>query len=409
LTRRIDADAAAQPFPHSTATGAPRRAVLVSGHYYASKRKANFHFLADALAAQGWEVTFVTAQISPISRLRGDPRFEYPVEAEANRVVPVRRNLSSFVWMTPFHVFSLRSGLADRLSGPLFGLYSRLPLGGLERVVRSADLIVVESTGALLLVERFRRMNPGARLVYRVSDDTRNLGQHPIIVEAEERILPLFDLISAPSRYTVQRFGHLPSVRFHPHGVDVSVFDAPHPSPYRGDGPHLISVGHSFFDYDFVDAASQLFPAWTFHLVGKLEKRFERPNVRWYGEMPFAETIPFVQHADIGLAPYVYREGAETLADSSLKLTQYTWCRLPSVAPTFATRPDRPHVVGYVPGDRDSIRTALEAARAFDRTTVSRAGIRGWDELARIIAEPGFEESLAVTAEPLMVRAGGMA
>src|SRR5687767_6242272 len=55
--------------PHLAAAPAPRRrAVLLSGHYYASKRKANFHFLADSYARQGWDVTFVTTQISPISR-----------------------------------------------------------------------------------------------------------------------------------------------------------------------------------------------------------------------------------------------------------------------------------------------------------------------------------------------------
>ncbi|HYE52988.1 MAG TPA: hypothetical protein VEB20_25545 [Azospirillaceae bacterium] len=412
MTSRPDPSAAPTPFRAGSAddasspaaAGAGRRAVLLSGHYYASHRKANFHFLADALAADGWDVTFVTTQISPVSRLRGDPRFEYPVEAEAGRPVAKPGGVTSFVWMTPFHVFHLRSDLMDRLSAPLFGLYPRLPLGALEPIVRAADLIMVESTGALLLVERLRRLNPRARLVYRVSDDTRNLGQHRIVVEAEERVLPLFDLVSAPSRYTVRRFGHLPNIRFQPHGVDVSVFDRPTPRPYPPGGVHLVSVGHSFFDYDFADAASALFPDWTFHLVGKLERRFERPNVRWYGEIPFAETVPFVQHADAGLAPYVYREGAETLADSSLKLTQYTWCRLPSVAPDFATRADRPHVLGYNPGDRDSIYAALQAARNFDRQSVSRAGIRSWAELARLIAGDAAE-----APAPQLLAAGGRA
>ncbi|ACI99916.1 glycosyltransferase [Rhodospirillum centenum] len=377
-------------------TPAPRRAVLLSGHYYASRRRANFHFLADALVAQGWEVTFATTQISPISRLRGDPRFEYPVQAEANRPVTVRPGLTSHVWYTPYHVFHLRHPLLDRLSQPLAALWARLPMPGLEEALRRADLVMVESTGALLLVERIRRLNPGARLVYRVSDDIRNLGQHRAVIAAEERVAPLFDLISTPSRYSFERFAALGTARLHPHGIDAAAFDAPCPDPYRGlrgsgtggDGLHAVSVGHSFYDPELVAVAAEQFPHWTFHVIGRVPRTGDRPNIRWYGEMPFRETIPYIVHADIGLAPYTYREGAETLADSSLKLMQYTWCRLPAVAPDFATRPDRPHVVGYRQGDRASIRHALVAAAKVDRAGISRAGIAGWDELARRIVGP---------------------
>jgi 2-beta-glucuronyltransferase len=359
----------------------------VTGHYYGSKRKANFHFLAESLARQGWEVVFVTSQISPISRWRGDLRFDYPVREEANRPVSKGPGLTSYVWYTPFHVFHLRSALLDRLSAPLFRLYARLPLGGLEPLVRDADLIMLESSGALLLAERFRALNPAARLVYRVSDDVRNLGQHQLIVDAEMTAAPLFDLVSAPSRYTVDRFRHLPTVRLHPHGIDGAAFDEAVRSPY-GPGVNLVSVGTSFFDPDFIPAAAALFPDWTFYVIGRVPPQDGLPNVRWLGEMPFAQTIGYIRHADIGLAPYVYRPGAETLADSSLKLNQYTWCRVPAVAPDFALRSDRPHIFGYRAGDPRSIRDALLRAQAFPKARISRAGICSWDELARLIASP---------------------
>jgi len=370
-----------------------RRAVLFSGHYYASKRRANFHFLADALIRQGWAVTFVTVQISPIARLRNDPRFEYPVLEEANRPVTVRPNLTSYVWYTPWHVFHLRSRFLDRLSRPLVNLWTRLPMPELEPLIAAADMIMVESTGALLLVERLKRLNPRARLVYRVSDDVRNLGQHAAILEAEDRYAPQFDLISAPSRYSARRFGHLDTVRLHPHGIDPDIFDRPHPNPY-GTGFNLVSIGHSFYDPELVAAGAEMFPDWTFHVIGRVPRTGPAGNIRWYGELPFAETVPYIVHADIGLAPYLYREGAETLADSSLKLMQYSWCRLPSVAPDFCTRPDRPHVIGYVPGDRKSIRAALKAAAEYDRGGISRAGIRSWDDLARLIVDPQAEPAI---------------
>ncbi len=379
-------------------SGRPR-AVLFSGHYYASKRRANFHFLADALARQGYDVTFVTVQISPISRLRGDPRFDYPVREEANRLVPKAPHVASYVWFTPFHLFHLRAAIADRITAPLGRLYAALPMPGLEPVIATAKLILVESTGALLLVERLRRLNPSARLVYRVSDDLRNLGLHQAVIDAEDRVAPLFDLISAPSRYSVRRFGYLPNVRLHPHGIDSTMFDRPWPNPYAGPR-NAVSVGHSFYDPDLVGHAAELFPDWTFHVIGRVPRGADRPNIRWYGEIPFAETVPYVVHADIGLAPYQFRPGAETLADSSLKMMQYSWCRLPIVAPDFATRPDRPHVVGYRPGDRDSIRRAFAAAVGMDRAAIDRGTIRSWDEVAHAVADPERQDLVTETVVP---------
>jgi 2-beta-glucuronyltransferase len=158
------------------------RVILISGHYYGSKRRAGFHHLADAYWNAGWDVTFVTAAISSLSRLRGDYRFAYPVREEANRLVAVRERLASFVLLTRTHPGNLRLGFANRLSTPWFARYARVPLGPLEERVRGADLVVFEGTAALLLVERVRELTPGGRLVYRASDDLRVLGVHPLVL-----------------------------------------------------------------------------------------------------------------------------------------------------------------------------------------------------------------------------------
>jgi 2-beta-glucuronyltransferase len=367
------------------------RALLVTGHYYASRRKAGFHFLADALAGLGFAVTVATVGISPISRLRGDARMAYPVRAEANRPVEKAPGIVSLVWWTPWHPFHLRSAWLDRLSAPLAARWADLPLGPLEAAVRGADLVLVESGLPLLLVRRIRALNPAARLVYRVSDDTRNIGQHAHVVAEEDRVAPLFDLISAPSRYTAERFAALPSVRFQPHGIDLAAFDRPTADPYAAPplGPRweteVVSIGHSFFDAAFPALAATALPGWRFHVVGALRPEPTLPNVVWHGERPFLETVPFVRHADVGAAPYVRRTGGETLRESSLKLIQYTHCRLPSVGPRFVTRPDRPHLIGYDPGDGASIAAALRAARAIDRRTIRPEPVASWEDLARAI------------------------
>jgi len=77
------------------------------------------------------------------------------------------------------------------------------------------------------------------------------------------------------------------------------------------------------------------------------------------------------------LAPH---DGAEAFTDS-LKIIQYTYCRLPILAPSFLRSP-RPNFVFYTPGDRASIGSALEEARRFDRRRVDTTGVRSWDDLA---------------------------
>ena len=108
------------------------------------------------------------------------------------------------------------------------------------------------------------------------------------------------------------------------------------------------------------------------------------PNLHAYGERPFAETIPYLKHADVGLQARAYCVGAECLTDS-LKMHQYTYCQLPIIAPAFL-RHERRHVFYYEPGNDDSIRQAFTDALAFDRTQISPATVLSWDDIAAKLA-----------------------
>ncbi len=364
-----------------------KRVVLVTGHYLASRRRAGFHWLADAYWRAGWEVLFFTAGVSRALWLRGrDPRLEYPLAREANRIRWLEPRLGSYVWLKLWHPSATGSAALDRWLMPLFRRYGALPLGEAEPLVRAADLAIFESTPGLMLAERFRRLHPGARLVYRVSDDVRLLGYHPVVLEAEERLAPIFDLISCPSRSVLARLAPLGRAVFQPQGIRKELFDAPCSSPFGSEpGPHLVFVGNSHFDYDFLDRAARLFPRWRFHIIGPIPDLPARSNVVSYGELAFGDTIPYLRHADVGLNIRAGGAGLECLRESSLKVLQYTYCRLPIVAPE-RLRSEGDHVFCYQPGDDASIAAALAAAAAFDHARVDRAGIRSWDEVAALLA-----------------------
>jgi 2-beta-glucuronyltransferase len=356
----------------------------VTGHYWGSKRKAGFHWLADALARAGWEVLFFTTPLSWVSAARKDPRMAYPVRREANRIVPQGGGLSGYVWYTPFHPCDFRSGLLNRLARPLFARFGDLPLGEAEPFIRGADLFVFDSLSGILLFDRFKRLNPDARFVYRVSDNLREMLNPPLVVEAEDRIAPLFDLVSVPNRVIYELFEGLPRLRLQAHGIRKDLYDGADRNPYPpGETPNVVFVGNSMFDVEFLDAAASFFPDWSFHIIGPIPGLPEKANVRAYGEIPFAETVPYVKYADIGLQNLV-GPTAPTMGDS-LKVIQYTYCRLPIVA-SDVIRSDRPNFCYYTPGDPESVRAALERAARFDRSAIPTGGIYSWDELAAELA-----------------------
>lgn len=360
---------------------APRRVILLSGHYLGSKRRAGFHHLAGAFWNLGWDVTFATVAISLLSRLRGDYRFEYPVRAEAGRLVRVRERLTSYVLLTRTHPGNLRFGWLNRLSTPWFARYARVPLGPLEGRVREADLVVFEGTAALLLVERIRELAPQARLVYRASDDLRALGVHPLVLEAEAKALPLFDLVSAPTRHIAEVLAQYGEVEVHPPGIDKAALDRPTQSPY-GAGPTAVFAGVSpLFDYQSLAAAAELAPHVAFHVIGPPPRPLPT-NVVFRPELPFADLVPFLQHATFGLL--LFPPGYASLGQGN-KLAQYSYCRLPILAPAHLGV-DRANVCAFEPGDRESLRRALAQAEQMPHSAAFADGILSAEELATVLA-----------------------
>jgi len=364
------------------ATG-EKRVVLVSYHYFASKRKAGFHFLADAYRNLGWEVLFVTAPISWISFLRRDPRFEYPVRRDARSMRDHGGGLRSYVLFTTYHPANLRLNALNQLVTRLYTRWENVRLGPLAEEVRAADLVIFESTPALLLFDRFRKLNPDARYVYRVSDDLRLLEPHPLVLERELEVARRFDLVSASSHAIHRRFTHLANARVDPHGIDTVLFDRPSRSPYTAP-VNALFLGFWPIDEHFLATAASRFPEVEFHIVGGRPST-EAPNIIPHGELPFRETVPFTQHASIGLHTVARQPGTETLADT-LKVVQFSYCGLRIVAPSFIPS-NRPNVVTYEPGDARSVAAAVERALGAGRVPELKRDVPSWEALASALAD----------------------
>jgi 2-beta-glucuronyltransferase len=356
----------------------PTKAVLFTGHYAKSNRKAGFHFIGEALAEMGVETLLFTYSYSPLSNLRRDFRTKLIPEEEHNKLVHVGPNLWSYVWRTPYHPVRIGKGL-DALASPIFSRYGELPLGEAEPFIRDCSLAIFESGAGIMLLPRVKELSPDVFTVYRVSDDLKGLGSSPTIIRAEQELAGKFDLISSPCDYIHEQFEHLSSAQLHFHGIEKDQFDQDHPNPYEGEAKNIVFVGNSFCDTEFINWMAEDFPECKFHVIGPIAGVQPRANLKSYGEMAFRQTVPYLKFADVGLQARSWFDGAPSLSDS-LKMHQYTYCQLPIVLPEFI-RTDRPHCFTYAPSDRESMKVALRAALEFDRSHIDTSKVLSWREL----------------------------
>lgn len=363
----------------------PRRVLIVTGqHFAAAPRKVDLHFMADALRAQGDRVDFLTCRLSPVSRLLKDGRYAYARSRALNRWVEVAPGFEEFIWFAPLHPMNLKRPLLNRVSGFLFRHYADLLPKAVRERLPGYTHVLIESGPAPLLTPLIRRKAPDAQIVYHAADRLKTIGVHPVIEEVLADTIGLYDLVHIMAEAMRTDFPADAPVLYLPHGISKEAFDQAAASPYAKP-LNAVSVGDMLFDANVIDTLSSANPDWTFHLFGKKAQPAKpRDNIVVHGEVAFETIVPFIKFADIGLAPYRLSDGADYLSQSSLKMIQYSYSRLPIVAPAFAAG-GREHVCAYDPADPASIREAFAKAQAYDRRKIDVTGIRTWEEAVQVI------------------------
>ena len=363
-----------------TSASAMRRVLIVTGHHFAdSARKVDLHFMADALRARGDHVDFLICRLSPISRLIRDGRYQEARRRSSNRWVRLGDRLEQFVWVAPFHPINLRLPLLNRLSGPIFARYGLfLPRALTERLTDYSH-ILIESGPSPLLTSRLRNLAQKARFIYHAADRLRTISAHPVIEKELGRTLQSYDLVHIMAEALRSDFSTDAPILYLPHGISKAEFDQSSSNPYASER-NAISVGDMLFDPELIDVLSVSFPEWNFHVFGRNAKPSQmRSNIVVHGEVPFSAIVPFIKFADIGLASYRPSKDADYLSQSSLKMIQYSYCRLPIVAPDFAAT-GRDHVSGYRPGEAASMLAAFRCAMSYDRNSIDVSSILDWEE-----------------------------
>lgn len=360
------------------------KAVLITSHFRDSKRKAGFHHIADSLLKKGYEVLFLTGDVSLFRYLRKDYKNSLSVKATYNTLLTSENNLSQFIRFTYLHPVNFKNNILNKLALPFVKNYSDKLSGfnELDDFINESDLFIFESFNGLFWYEHFKKLNSKAKYVYRVSDDMRQLKKHFHLIEHEEMIAGKFDLISVPSEFIYNIFKK-GNVKLHHHGIRKDLFDKEYTDPYtHKDKFNFVFTGNAYLDEDFLEKASKNSLNDEFHILGPFKNKMS-DRIKYYGEMDFDSTVPFIKYADAGLHTLQFNERAQAFTDS-LKVIQYTYCRLPVIAPDFI-KSDRENFIYYKPGNEAEIKKAIEKAKEFDRSKIDVSELNSWDEVTEKI------------------------
>lgn len=335
------------------------KALVFSDHFYNSRMQASAHWLVDALVRyEDVDVTFVSTPLSVFNILKRDYRLRY---LRRGTTYHKGVKLDTAFWLLGGQ--NLYNGVVNRLFHNLWlkRAFIRRAKAVLARHGRP-DLIVFEGGFCTGVYPTIREMLPDVPVVHLVTDDVRTVGMPDPIIEIDQRLHSEATLVICCSPGLLNAYPRgIPMYN----GPDFEVVADDSSNPYPPDDTRtkVLSVGTMLFDRRAVEGAATLLPEFAFHVIGPRKAGTAPKNVLYYGEVPFEETLRYIRHADIGIAPYKDAEGVSYIAHSSLKIKQYSHFNKPIVCPDFAV-PASEGFYAYSAGDAEGLASAIVRARS---------------------------------------------
>ncbi|MER5172856.1 hypothetical protein [Thioclava sp. GXIMD2076] len=359
------------------------RVVLITGHLPLQKRKASMQWFCEDVQKRGGHVTMVSVGYSWISKWRKDRRLmqvDGPVPEGYRRITP---SFDAYFGYAPIHPFSLRNRKLDTLAAPLMTLFRHFWARRLPALLAQADLVIIESGPPVLLADIAKSAAPHAKFIYRISDDVKALGLPQIVRRAEMAQAHLFDRISIAGPQIAARFDEHPQTEIDPIGVPRAVLEAPMINPFLGKfGKQAVCAGTTQIDLATARIMAEARPDWRFHILGRIaDVPADLPaNLILHGEVPYEVSAAYIRFADIGLALYQDKAGAEYQAHHSNRMLLYRYFGLPILGPHRVFGGIALHGAGYDAHDPDSIRLATERVAGL-RRVAGDPEIEDWSRL----------------------------
>lgn len=367
----------------------PSSYLIITRQDQRCSRRANIQFIAEQWVNRGAKVRMFSFAFSLLSRVKKDQRVE--LWDRANRIEQCE-GVDCYLWRNFLHPVNLRKNALRPVEELLFKIYVAMLPRVLKQWIRESDFIMFESGFPNLLFPLCRKLNPSAKLVYMASDSLFTIDCAQTIIDAFDKMGPFIDFCIIPSPKLAEEMPKGTASYFVPHGLDKSILQHCDPSPYEG-GVNIVSVGSMLFDDTFFTIAADAFPDITFHVIGGGggAAKLSAPNIRVYDEMPFLQTIPYLKHANAGVAPYKGDKVAPFLVDTSMKLMQYGFLGTPAICPQTVVG-NYPGRFGYIPGDKQSIIMAIK--NALRQGHIPSIPALSWSDVAdRIISPAAYSDT----------------
>ena len=228
------------------------------------------------------------------------------------------------------------------------------------------DLLIMDSPA---LISLRRILNPKVT-VARVLDDLRGFASTtPAIVEAERLLLRNADVTIVSGLPLAERARNLGAkdVRYFPHGVDLTAFEAVGEAPQdiaNLPRPRILYVGaiDSWLDLDLILRAAQIEPDWSFIMVGPAaiatSALRQQANIHLLGWRPYDVVPTLMRSCDAGLIPFKNSEFTNSI--NPLKLCEYLAAGLPVIAARLKSiEATGAPALFYEPGNVESFLSAL--------------------------------------------------
>jgi 2-beta-glucuronyltransferase len=362
--------------------------VFLTSHFHSPlARKTDIHFLAEAFWRNGCTTDIVTVGQSLAKQLLKPSigRLARSVQ-RGNAGHPV----GGYITRELVHPLSGAQRWLELASAPLLATYGWHLDRTLRAIVGNADLVLVEAGYASLYHAALVRAAPRARFGCLLNDDLVVVGFRQAVVWRALATMPRFQFVRVPAQALLRQVPAGCHAIVIPHGVEKHVFDRSARNPYAAHRRNVVSVGNMLFDADAVRAMAQHRPDVDFHVIGASLDGPRPANIIVHGELAFEQAAPYIKFADVGLAAYRHDARASYLAESSMKLLQYSYCGLPVLLPNYLNVRRR-NAVCYAPADLNSIAGAVDRALSHGNTPHAAEGILDWSEIADRLMREAFQ------------------
>ena len=357
--------------------------------------KVSSQHIAETLAAQGHQVTYVTAHASWVTLPFRQHRSKYLATFRPLRVS------ERLLQLTPVNLIPMR--VARRLDGTPFERAAAWLNSTVERtrgrVLENAefDLCIFSAASSMTLLPRIR----ARRFIYRVNDLLGGFEALPrSLVEFERQVFqghPPAEVCAVNEELAMRLRTAHPGLRVRvvPNGVDLQLFRQAEPDPVllESRSRNVIYVGafNPWTDVGLILATADLLPDHTFHLYGPWNGPVPQSlpaNVRIYGPIKHQASAAKMKGCIVGLIPSG-PQNAGRMVEKPLKFYEYLAAGLGVAATSYAGGGLEPFaIIGDTPAAlADAIVKAKGVPQQLGPEIQEGLKDRDWHQLVRRILD----------------------